>query len=841
MTDDPNENGESTELEPMADGPSGGSKQQIGPYRLLEKLGEGGMGEVWLAEQTEPVKRKVALKIIKQGMDTKQVMARFEAERQALALMEHPSIAKVYDAGATPRGRPYFAMEHVQGVPITEHCDRHKLTNKQRLDLFLQVCEGVQHAHHKAVIHRDLKPSNVMVAIRDDKPVPKIIDFGVAKATAQKLTEQTMHTQLGVMIGTPAYMSPEQAEMTGQNVDTRTDVYALGVMLYELLVGALPFDMKDFRQAGLEGIVRKIREDEPPKPSTRLSTLGDESTQSAACRRTELPALKRELSGDLDWITLKALEKDRTRRYSSPKELARDIERYLTDEPVLASPPSVAYRARKFVRRHRTGVVAAGLVLVALIAGVSAGVYGLVRARQSEAVALDEAATAKRVSEFMMEIFREPSPHRSRGKTVTAMEILDRGAARIEEELVDQPRVKLRMMKIMGLTYGNLGLHDEGRSLLEESLAATTELYGADHDLTADRKYHLAGSLYALGEYEESERLLLEALETYRVRYGGERNSTVDVMSRLGWQYAEQRRFEEADPLLTEALELRRASRGAEHGLTLDTLFQLGFLRNWQGRNEEAELLHTEALEARRRLYGDESPATLDSMNGLAVVYDDEGRFDEAEALHKECLALKRRVLGNDHPITAYTTRNLGDMYRRHGRLEEAEPLLAESVSIRRKAYGEKHPETLEAQRLLGLVFERQGRHAEAETIFRQVLDRLVEIEGDDSPATLDARLRIAFAVRSLGRVAEGEESYQSVATARSRLDDDVVRSFSIDYNLACYAAITGRRDEAMEHLRRRIRRGGPQAWMLDDPDLQSLHGDPEFEEIFAALRPDSS
>ena len=370
--DDEETHGKPTELPATkTSSPSpAGSTEQIGPYRLLDKLGEGGMGEVWLAEQQEPVKRKVALKVIKRGMDTKQVVARFAAEKQALALMNHPAIAKVYDAGSTPQGRPYFAMEHIQGVPITEYCDRHRLTNRQRLNLFMQVCEGVQHAHQKAVIHRDLKPANVLVSIQNDKPVPKIIDFGVAKATAQKLADQTMHTQVGAMIGTPAYMSPEQAEMTGQDIDTRTDVYALGVMLYELLVGALPFDMKELGQAGLQAMVRKIREDEPPKPSTRLSTLGEHSTQSAKKRNTELPALKRQLTGDLDWITLKALEKDRTRRYSSPQDLAADIERYLTDQPVLASPPSAAYRAKKFVKRHTWGVAAAAIGVLVLVAFV---------------------------------------------------------------------------------------------------------------------------------------------------------------------------------------------------------------------------------------------------------------------------------------------------------------------------------------------------------------------------------------------------------------------------------------------------------------------------------------
>jgi non-specific serine/threonine protein kinase/serine/threonine-protein kinase len=298
------------------------------------------MGEVWLAEQTEPVTRRVALKVIKQGMDTKQVVARFEAERQALAMMDHPAVAKVFDAGATPEGRPYFAMEYVKGVPITTHCDRHRLSNAERLKLFMQVCEGVQHAHQKAIIHRDLKPSNVLVSIQDGKAVPKIIDFGVAKATAQRLTEKTVFTQLGVLIGTPEYMSPEQAEMTEQDVDTRTDVYSLGVMLYELLVGALPFDPKELRSGGYDGIRRKIREEDPPRPSTRLSTLGDRSAESAKCRQVDLPSLQRQLRGDLDWITMKALEKDRTRRYGSPMELAADVERHLEHRPVLASPPS---------------------------------------------------------------------------------------------------------------------------------------------------------------------------------------------------------------------------------------------------------------------------------------------------------------------------------------------------------------------------------------------------------------------------------------------------------------------------------------------------------------------
>jgi eukaryotic-like serine/threonine-protein kinase len=327
--------------------PGGAAAGQIGPYRILQLLGEGGMGEVWLAEQKKPIHRTVALKLIKAGMDTKAVVARFESERQALALMDHPSIARVFDAGSTTEGRPYFVMEYVPGMPITEYCDKHRLTFKERLELFIQVCEGVQHAHQKAIIHRDLKPSNILVVEKNNKAVPKIIDFGLAKATAQRLTDKTLFTELGVMMGTPEYMSPEQADQREQNIDTRTDVYSLGVILYQLLVGVLPFEAKALRAAGLEAILRVIREEQPPKPSAKIRSLGPASAASAEKRREEPQSFARRLQGELDWITMKALEKDRTRRYGSPAEIGADIARYLANEPVLAYPPSAGYRANK--------------------------------------------------------------------------------------------------------------------------------------------------------------------------------------------------------------------------------------------------------------------------------------------------------------------------------------------------------------------------------------------------------------------------------------------------------------------------------------------------------------
>jgi len=672
--------------------------------------------------------------------------------------MNHPNIAKVFEAGATEQGRPYFAMEYVKGIPVNEYCDKYKLSTPERLELLIQVCEGIQHAHQKGIIHRDIKASNVLVTVQDDKPLPKIIDFGVAKATAQRLTERTVFTEMGQLIGTPEYMSPEQAEMTGLDIDTRTDVYSLGVLLYELLVGVLPFESDDLRSGGFDEVRRKIREVEPPKPSTRLTTPGFDTKHATRSRRTDLLSLTRQLKGELDWITMKAMAKDRTRRYASASELAADIGRYLKHEPVMAGPPSAVYRLRKYVRRHRTAAAAAALVVVALVIGITGMSIGLVKATKAEKKALEEAETAQRVSDFLVELFQISDPGEAKGNTITAREILDRGAKRIETELSEQPLIQARLMDTMGLVYRNLGLYEAASSLLEQALEKRRQALGRD-DLVVSRSLHSLGTLvYAKGDFSQAEKLFREALEIKRRFLGSESLEVAEVLNDLAMALTALGNLPDSEPLYRESLAINRKILGNEHERVAQSVNNFGMFLYRKGEYDEAEKLFREALEMNRRLLGAEHPEVSTNMNNLALVLRDKGSYEEAEEMFRQVLELDRKFLGENHPYIAITFNNLGALQVRKGAYGEAERSFREAISVFKKTFPDDHWQIANANSLLGGCLARLGRYGEAEKLLVKSYSLLKKQFGASHRRTVAALKRIIELYEAWGKPDKAEE-----------------------------------------------------------------------------------
>ena len=680
---------------------------RIGPYKILREIGEGGMGVVYEAEQGKPVRRKVALKLIKWGMDSKAVIARFESERQALALMNHPNIASVYDAGATEQGRPYFAMELVRGEPITEYCDKNRLTIKERLGLFIQVCGGVQHAHQKGIIHRDIKPSNILITIQDDKPVPKIIDFGVAKATSQRLTEKTVYTELGQLIGTPEYMSPEQAEMTGIDIDTRTDVYSLGVVLYELLVGAQPFDAKTLRQASFDDMRRKIREEAPPKPSTRLTRLGEPSTTAAKNRRVELRSLERELSGDLDWITMKTLEKDRTRRYGSPSELAADIGRHLRNEPALASPPSTSYRVRKFARRHRVVVTAAAVVFVALLLGIIGTVLGLVEAtrqrdaaRTAQEMAERETAKATAINEFLQETLGSANPREGLGRDATVLEALGSAVEKVDETFSEQPEVEAAVRYTIGRTYMELGQLEEAERQLERALVLHENIFGREHEQVAESLNSLGELALVRVDDATAEHFFTEALAMRRRLLGEEHLLVAELLHNLGLAHFQRGDYEEAARLTRESLAMQRKV-GTVHSATLTGL---ALFEHYGGNYDAAEAIYREVLEADRKRLGDRHTDFGLGLQNLAFVLHDKGDDHGAELLLREAVAIQREQLGESHRGVAVPMTHLGMSLVMQGNDEDGARWYSDAIAIEPGLITEGGPQRAETRGVYGML-----------------------------------------------------------------------------------------------------------------------------------------
>ena len=744
-----------------------------GKYTLVEPVGEGGMGAVWRAKQTDPVKRYVAVKLIKAGMDSRRVLARFEAERQALALMDHPSIAKVLDGGVHA-GRPYFVMELVKGVPITDYCDARKLTPRERLELFVPVCQAVQHAHQKGGIHRDLKPSNVLVALYDDRPVPKVIDFGVAKAAGAALTERTIDTGFGGVVGTPQYMSPEQATFNNLDIDTRSDVYALGVLLYELLTGSPPFSKKDLEQKGLLEILRVVREEEPPRPSTKLSTADALPTLSAN-RGTEPKKLTGLLRNELDWVVMKALEKDRARRYETANGFAADVQRYLAGEAVLAHPPGTAYRLKKFVRRNRPQVVAAGLVLLALVAGVVGTAWQAVRAdraRQAEtvqreaaeenerkavaaadgervarldaqekerrAVAAAESEKAARLAEererkyaeaiagFVKDDFLALTSVEGQdrfggdgkgglSKDTTLRELLDRAAGKLRARTDLDPRTEAELCWIVGVNYRGAGAAAEAVGFLERAVQLRGGRLGRDHPDTLDAMNSLGVAYAAAGRLDKALPLLVETLALMREKLGAGHPDTLYSMNNLAAGYHATGQLDKALPLLEETLAVRREKLGAGHPDTLYSMNSLGVAYAAAGRLDKALPLLVETLALMREKLGAGHPDTLRSMGNLAAGYHATGQLDKALPLHEETLAVRREKLGAGHPDTLTSMNNLALGYRAAGQLDKALPLHEEAAAgVEKLGFRHEHaglivPNTIGAYEAAGQLDRADG------------------------------------------------------------------------------------------------------------------------------------
>ncbi|HXB71561.1 MAG TPA: serine/threonine-protein kinase [Candidatus Acidoferrales bacterium] len=772
--------------DPAADSPQSTMCQArglIGPYQLLQPIGSGGMGEVWLAEQTRPVRRRVALKLIKAGMDTGEVVARFQSERQALALMDHPSIAKVFDAGSTPQGRPYFAMEYITGVPITMYCDQHRMTVPQRLELFVQVCEGVQHAHQKAIIHRDLKPSNILVGEVDGKPVPRIIDFGIAKAISQLLTAETLLTQTGAIMGTPAYMSPEQAGSSGVDVDTRTDVYSLGVVLYELLVGVRPLD---FHELAYDDVLRRLRDEEAPRPSTRLRTVGGQSSATAEARSADLPSLARQLRGDLDAIALKALEKDRSRRYGSPSDLAADIKRYLNNETVLAVPPSAVYKARKFARRYRAALITIGAFVLVLILAAAVSILQSVRANS-------EAAVAQAVSDFLQnDLLAQASTANQSGSKakpdpdLKVRTALDRAAVRIAGEFNQQPVVEAAIRDTIGQAYMDLGLYPEARTQLERALDLHRGMLGARNPKTLKTISRLGWTVFLQGKYADAEALLGQALQISRRVLGPEHLSTLLSMSNLANVYWAQGKYAQAELLHGQTLEIRRRVLGPEHRDTLGSVNNLANVYALQGKYAQAETLHSQTLEIRRRLLGTDHPDTLSSMNNLANVYDAQGNRAQAELLYSQTLEIKRRVLGPDHPNTLISMNNLAETYSAQAKYAQAQPLYRHTLEIRRRLLGPEHPDTMRSMQGLADVYSRQGKYAQAEALYTQTLEIRRRVLPPEHPDTLNTLIYMAAMYQRQGRYAlAATYAEQALAGGRHTLGSQHATTMTLSADLA--------------------------------------------------------
>jgi eukaryotic-like serine/threonine-protein kinase len=879
---------------PIAERPG----SRIGNYKLLEQIGEGGFGLVFDAEQERPVRRRVALKIIKPGMDTREVVARFEAERQALALMDHPNIARVIDGGTTESGRPYFVMELVRGIPITDYCDQHHMVLRERLALFVSVCQAVQHAHQKGIVHRDIKPSNVLVMLRDGKPLVKVIDFGIAKALYQPLTEKTIHTQFAQMIGTPLYMSPEQAEMGGLDIDTRSDVYSLGVLLYELLTGTTPFDKKRLARAAYEELLRIVVNEEPPRPSTRLSSLGDTATTVAVNRSLDVKRLSQLLAGDLDWVVMKALEKDRGRRYDSASAFADDVERYLHDEAIVARPPSNAYRLRKFVRRNKASMATATFIAIALLTATAFSAWQAlraIRAAAAEKQAKDEAlaredetnSMLKFVEDRIIKVARPEGEAGGLGRGVTLRKAIESALPFVAQSFPNQPLIEarlrltlaesfamlgdartaaaqdqaalalytryrggndpqtLRAMFKLVLDYDDLGRFQDALELGEQTLALHTAVLGPDHADTINTMDDLANVYSHLGRLNDALKLREETVIRQKAKHGLDHPDTLSSMHNLAASYEEVGRKQDALKLREETVARLKIVRGPDHPETLTTMCTLATSYNDVGRRAEAVKLYQETLALQKSKLGLDHSDTLWTMSGLARAFRDLGRLDDALKLHQETLVHRRAALGAEHPDTLASMDDVAEIYHLLGQFDQAIKLRRTAFALQKAKLGPSHPNTLVMMGSLASDLLAAHRDAEALTILDDCIQRTTTADPQFLSRWINLRLRLFQQKKDVAGCRQTAEMWEKL----KRNDGDSL------YVTCCFRAVVsavlrasdksaaGARqadseaDLAMQTLREAVAHGYQDAANIHkDDDLDSLRSRDDFKKLVAEL-----
>ena len=778
-------------------GPDAVGSVIAGRYKLLEQIGEGGMGLVFMAEQTDPVRRLVAVKLVKPGMDSQQVLARFESERQALALMDHPNIAKILDGGMTAGGRPFFVMELVKGMPITRFCDGRKLSVKERLKLMVPVCQAVQHAHMKGIIHRDLKPGNVLVALYDGVPVPRVIDFGVSKAVGQRLTDRTLFTGFGTVVGTPEYMAPEQAEFNQLDIDTRADVYTLGILLYELITGSPPIDGERVKKAALLEVLRAVREEEPPKPSTRLSSPATPASV-AANRRSEQDQLSKAVRGELDWIVMKALEKDRNRRYDTAGALADDLERFLVGEPVLAHPPTFAYRVRKLVGRHKAAVAAATGLAAALVGGTAVSVGLTARAMQAEQAAVqaselatqeretslrlaqaeraarDDEMTQKLAAQKSMEeaksveadakamlaffdkaILGAPRPQQG-GKDVTLRQALDQAEPDVAKAFAGRPHIEAAIRERYGETYRQMGDLPAARRQYELAHKLRAKALGPDDSATLRSGNQLAAVYRQLGQYDLARPLYEDNHKRTLALHGPDHADTLRAANGLALLWHELGETETAVPLFEDTLARRRKTLGADNADTLVSLNNLALGYTAVGRHDDAAKMYEEVFERRKSSLGPNNVNTLLAQTNLAMAFHRADRTDRAIGLLTPVVAAFKQTYGDDglHTLRAQNYLVLT--------LTKTDPPAAvklgeETLRLRKAKLPADHPDTLTSQHNLALAHRAAGQPAKAVPLLEDAAERLKRVFPETHPDRIQTLEWLATVYRETNQTTKAE------------------------------------------------------------------------------------